>query len=67
MFISRVFNGAMEGNYIALSIVPFWVPGGAPAEWPGGRGGGGGDRLGSGNPQKTIQNPDRLYKAPKKL
>ena len=30
--------------------------GGAPAEGPGG-----------GKPQKTIQSPDRLYKAPKRL
>ena len=36
--------------------------GGSPAEGP--RGAGGGDRLGSGHPQKTIQSPDRLYKAP---
>ena len=29
----------------------------------GGGGRGGGDRLGSGHPQKTIQSPRRLYKA----
>ena len=28
------------------------------------RGAGGGDRLGWGHPQKIIQSPDRLYKAP---
>ena len=37
-----------------------WV--GAPAEGPGG-GRKGGDRLGSGHPQKTIQSPNRQYKA----
>ena len=37
-----------------------------PPPWGPGRGGGmGGDTLGWGHPQKTIQSPDSLYKAPK--
>ena len=39
------------------------VGGEAPAEGPRG-GGGGGDRLGSGDIRQAIQSPDRLYKAP---
>ena len=42
-------------------------PGGGAARrgaW-GGKGGEGGDRLESGHPQKTIQSPDKLNKAPK--